>query len=168
MSCANFIPEIEYTPKSPLKIGRLLAERFEHACIICWEKKGAAIKWSQDDWDIWMHGECARRAGYYMECGKVEINETEATTETPESNNHSSSKKSSSKMSKSESSKHKGMKSVCKNKNLLKIFWERHRPLKIIKEIKDKFESATEELQKFWKTMKKALDVMSRIPYKCK
>ena len=168
MSWANFIPEIEYTPKSPLKIGKLLPERFEHACIIWWEKKGAAIKWSQDDWDIWMHGEWARRAGYYMECGKVEINEAEINNENSENNNSSTSKKSSWKMSKTESLKHKGVKSVCKNKNLLKIFCERHRPLKIIKEIKDKFESATEELQKFWKTMRKALDVMSRIPYKCK
>ena len=168
MSWANFIPEIEYTPKSPLKVGRLQYERFIHAWIIWCEKKGAAIKCSQEDWDIWMHGECARRAGYYMECGRVEINEGEVNNEGD--NVNSSSKKSSNNSckSKTESTKHKGIKSICKNKNLLKIFWERHRPLKIIKEIKDKFESATEELQKFWKTMKKALDVMSRIPYKCK
>ena len=29
LSCANFIPEIEYTPKSALKVGKLLNERFE-------------------------------------------------------------------------------------------------------------------------------------------
>ena len=35
LSCANFIPEIDYTAKSPLKIGKLTADRFDKACIIC-------------------------------------------------------------------------------------------------------------------------------------
>ena len=57
LSCANFILEIEYTPKSPLKVGRLNPERFMHPCIICCEKKGAAIKCSDEDCDVWLHGE---------------------------------------------------------------------------------------------------------------
>ena len=37
-----------------------------------------------------MHGECARRAGYYMECGKVEANEAEPVNESTENANPSS------------------------------------------------------------------------------
>lgn len=44
LSCANFIIEIEYTPKSPLKVGKLNPERFSHPCIICCERNGAAIR----------------------------------------------------------------------------------------------------------------------------
>lgn len=166
LSWANFILEIEYTPKSPLKIGKLNPERFDHACIICWEKNGAAIKCSQDDCDIWMHGEWARRAGYYMECGKMDNapnNENDISNDAV-SNAPSTGKKN----ARSGRSKHKTVPLVQKNKNLLKIFCERHRPFKLIKEIKDKQESAFEELQKFCKTMRKAVDVMSRVPYKCK
>lgn len=110
-----------------------------------------------------MHGECARRAGYYMECGKTDNennNDNEPSNETP-SNAQSSGKKN----SKSKRSK-KNTVVFSKNKNLLKIFCERHRPFKLIKEIQEKQDSATEELTKFCKTMRKALDVMSRIPYK--
>lgn len=57
LSCANFIIEIEYTPKSPLKIGKLNAERFFKPCIICCQTNGAGIRCAQDDCDIWMHGE---------------------------------------------------------------------------------------------------------------
>lgn len=35
LSCANFILEIEYTPKSPLKLGKLIGDRFLKPCIIC-------------------------------------------------------------------------------------------------------------------------------------
>lgn len=44
LSCSNFILEIEYTPKSPLKVGRINQERFEKACIICCQQNGAGIK----------------------------------------------------------------------------------------------------------------------------
>ena len=50
----------------------------------------------------------------------------------------------------------------------MKIFCERHRPFKLIQEIKEKQDSAIEELQKFCKSMKKAVDIMSKVPYKSK
>jgi hypothetical protein len=34
LSCANFINEIEYTPKSSLKVAKLNPERFSKTCII--------------------------------------------------------------------------------------------------------------------------------------
>lgn len=110
-----------------------------------------------------MHGECACRAGYYMECGKVENSGN---------NNEDGSQDT---ISQSKSTANKGVKSkrkkatVCaKDKQAMKIFCERHRPFKLIKEIKDKQQTAIEELQKFCKSMRKAVDIMSRVPYKCR
>lgn len=57
LSCANYMHEIEYTAKSPLKIGKLNPDRFEKACIICCQKNGAGIKCCDENCDVWMHGE---------------------------------------------------------------------------------------------------------------
>jgi hypothetical protein len=114
LSCANFINEIEYTPKSPLKIGKLNAERFFKPCIICCQTNGAGIRCAQDDCDIWMHGECSRRAGYYMECGKPEAIQDNEGNDVP-TNTIST-------VGKDSNCKGKGSSLVIKNKNMLKIF----------------------------------------------
>lgn len=49
MSCANFVQEIDYTPKSPLRLGKLNPLRFLKPCIICCQTNGAAIKCTNDD-----------------------------------------------------------------------------------------------------------------------
>jgi len=141
LSCSNFIHEIDYTPRSPLKVGRLNPERFIKPCIICCQKNGAGIRWSQADWDIWMHGEWARRAGYYLECGKESGgNENEPVKSHGNHNNHED----------------------------FKVFCERHRPFKLIKEVEEKQEAASKEVKGFWKSIKKALDIVNKIPYKSK
>ena len=137
LSWANFIQEIDYTARSPLKVGKLNPERFMNPCIIWCQRNGAAIRWSQEDCDIWMHGEWSRRAGYYMEWGKdSSINENESQKQNY-SHEHT------------------------------KIFWERHRPFKLIKEIREKKEHTSKEVRDFCKSIKKAIDIMERIPYKC-
>ncbi len=83
-----------------------------------------------------MHGECARRAGYYLEAAK------RATG--PEYENS-------------------------KNPPIIedfRIFCERHRPFKLIKEIQERQDQACREMKTFCKTVKKALDVVEKIPYK--
>lgn len=99
-----------------------------------------------------MHGECARRAGYYMECGNNDIDNQEAKDDKEQSSG--AAKKTPSVM--------------FRDRTTFKIFCEGHRPFKLIKQIKEKHESNTEDLVKFCKSMKKAVDVMSRIPYRCR
>jgi hypothetical protein len=111
-----------------------------------------------------MHGECARRAGYYMECGKSDSPGYDNENSNDDISNVQSTCKQNSKSRK----RNKGVPLVQKNKNLLKIFCERHRPFRLIKEIQEKQEAAIEEVQKFCKSVKRAVDVMARIPYKCK
>lgn len=67
LSCASFIPECSYTSRSAVKIGRIKETQFDHTCIICHRKEGVCVKCSDETCKIWMHPECARRAGYYMD-----------------------------------------------------------------------------------------------------
>ena len=83
-----------------------------------------------------MHGECARRAGYYMECGITENEQPEPPNENSES-----------KTGLSKRSKHVTF--SYKDRSAFKIFCEGHRPFKLIKQIKEKYESNTEDLVKF-------------------
>lgn len=69
---------------------------------------------------------------------------------------------------KSGGSKSKGPTIAQRDRSQYKIFCEGHRPFKLITEIKEKNESNNEDLIKFCKSMKKAVDVMARIPYRCK
>jgi len=76
-----------------------------------------------------------------MECGKPEGNgDNEDNTEPTSVQNA---------CKKTGRRKNKGIAMTQKNKSLLKIFCERHRPFKLIKEITDRQESSIEDLQKF-------------------
>lgn len=81
-----------------------------------------------------------------MECGKVEgsgTNDNEPVNDAV--SNQASNEPKHGKTGRSK----KSVTFVQKNKNLLRIFCERHRPFKLIKEIEEKQEAAREELQKF-------------------
>jgi hypothetical protein len=109
-----------------------------------------------------MHGECARRAGYYLETGKVD-NGCNSNDDNDNDNQSQSNK-----VLKSAKSKPKIPNISQRDKSLFKIFCEGHRPFKLIKQIKEKHDSNSQELEKFCKIMKRALDTISRIPYKFK
>ena len=66
-----------------------------------------------------MHGECSRRAGYYLETAK-ELIGPEQETNKPASNSED-----------------------------FKIFCERHRPFKLIKEIQERQDIACKEMKTF-------------------
>lgn len=76
-----------------------------------------------------------------MECGKPEAAQDNEGNDIP-----ANTKSTSISCSKS---KGKGSSLAIKNKNMLKIFCERHRPFKLIKEINEKYDTATEEVKKF-------------------
>jgi len=66
LSCANTIPEIFFTPKTPFKFSEIKPEKFGKACAICKKDKGICVKCPVKECDHWVHGECARRAQYFF------------------------------------------------------------------------------------------------------
>ena len=63
LACTLSVPDIFFTPKSPLKVS-LESWRWEKTCEICKVKGGVVITCPIKSCEFYAHGECARRADY--------------------------------------------------------------------------------------------------------
>lgn len=143
LSCVNYMAEPSYTARGPIKLGHMNAERTEHSCLICEKQVGFPIKCSQSDCEIWFHGECARRAGFYME--------EERIREVDENGNYMI---------------RQIIYGTNKGERNKSIFCEKHRPFKLMKEIEEKNSILIEDVIGFAKDLQKALELVQKMEEK--
>jgi PHD-like zinc-binding domain len=119
LSCATWLPGPLVTPKTPVRLNKIDEKRFSLQCIICLKKEGACMQCQSPRCQIAFHIECARRANYCMEIER----KTDTLPKDASNNNGSSNLKGDARQS------------VDKT---YKIFCEKHRPLKIVKEMEER------------------------------
>lgn len=99
---------------------KLKESDFERKCIICHRIEGACVKCGHDDCRIYMHAECARRAGYYLDPDRNISSQEDIQDMDSESVS-------------------KRFKRLCQSQNEHKrVFCEPHRPFTLIDQIEEK------------------------------
>jgi len=102
VTCAHFLPNIKFSFRSAIWLTKLKEESFLNTCIICHQKSGCCVQCAHPGCQIYMHAECAWRAGFHLELpGKLDL-------------------------------KDKVRDKIEYSKNINKIYCEPHRPFKLI------------------------------------
>ena len=145
MSCTSFLKESTWTSRSPIKLSKVREESFAKTCIICRQNHGACVKCSKEGCMIYMHPECARRAGYYLDIGRniQDCDEDEIEKESPNK-----------------------IRQRLSTFGERRIFCEPHRPFKIVQKIRDKRNQKLEELKEFYVSVAKRLETNKKMPFK--
>lgn len=137
LSCATWIPGPIVTPKTAVRLNKMDEKRFTLQCIICFKKDGACMQCQSSRCQIAFHIECARRAGYCMEIDKRPDVKENLLNMTP--------------VQKTDAR--------ATFEKTYRVFCEKHRPLKIVKELEQRDQQTMDEIQRFCKIVDKCMEI---------